>query len=392
MRPIKRKPDKTPRYKGNFGITVKRNSLVISVPRELNSGNQEPLYTGLRATPENRAIAEAIAAQMRQDYALGRLDPIIKNYKPRNAKIIKTENRLTLLELFQRFKAVREKDRSCNTIRNGYKTNLSHLGRSLYANVNPDTENSGYAQGLCDWATGNLTPDAAYRLIMAVNACMKWAIKSRLVRLEHSPFEGMASEIKSKRSRDDEDHIDPFTRAERDMILERYRTHPSFCHYYLFVSFRFFSGCRPGEAEALYWETVSSDLKSLTFTHTMADKEGGRVRKKGLKTQLKRTIYCSERLIEVLTEAKARAFNQIVFPSIRGSEIHRGVFNRTWKCVLEELGIEYRKPYQTRHTFITLCVDESMNVKDIAKLVGNSPEVILRNYVDRHRKVIIPEL
>ena len=48
--------------------------------------------------------------------------------------------------------------------------------------------------------------------------------------------------------------------------------------------------------------------------------------------------------------------------------------------MLNQLGIEYRKPYQTRHTFITLALDNGLDAKDVARLVGNSPEVIYKHY------------
>jgi len=55
------------------------------------------------------------------------------------------------------------------------------------------------------------------------------------------------------------------------------------------------------------------------------------------------------------------------------------------------LDLEYRKPYQTRHTFITLALENRMEVKDVAKLVGNSPEVIYRHYAGYMRQLTVPE-
>jgi integrase len=50
----------------------------------------------------------------------------------------------------------------------------------------------------------------------------------------------------------------------------------------------------------------------------------------------------------------------------------------------------YRKLYQTRHTFITLAL-EYLDVKDVARLVGNSPEVIYRHYAGNKRDLFLPE-
>jgi integrase len=66
--------------------------------------------------------------------------------------------------------------------------------------------------------------------------------------------------------------------------------------------------------------------------------------------------------------------------------------NRSWKAILENLGgIEYRKLYQTRYTFITLALRNGIDVKDVAKLVGNSPEVIYWHYVGHSREIVVPD-
>ena len=41
----------------------------------------------------------------------------------------------------------------------------------------------------------------------------------------------------------------------------------------------------------------------------------------------------------------------------------------------------YLKPYATRHTFITLQLKAGMTPANVAKLVGNSPEMIYKHYV-----------
>lgn len=49
------------------------------------------------------------------------------------------------------------------------------------------------------------------------------------------------------------------------------------------------------------------------------------------------------------------------------------------------------KPYQTRHTFITLALDNGLDAKDVARLVGNSPEIIYRHYAGNKQELFVPE-
>ncbi|MHC5826952.1 MAG: site-specific integrase, partial [Nostoc sp.] len=52
----------------------------------------------------------------------------------------------------------------------------------------------------------------------------------------------------------------------------------------------------------------------------------------------------------------------------------------------------YRCPYNTRHTFITLMLAEGLTVSTVAKLVGNSPEIILKHYAGNTVPLNLPEL
>lgn len=63
-----------------------------------------------------------------------------------------------------------------------------------------------------------------------------------------------------------------------------------------------------------------------------------------------------------------------------------------WRTVLTRLGIPYRKPYQMRHTFITLCLDAGIDAKDVARWVGNSPKIIYQHYAGANRDLEVPEL
>jgi integrase len=68
--------------------------------------------------------------------------------------------------------------------------------------------------------------------------------------------------------------------------------------------------------------------------------------------------------------------------------------NRAWRKVLESLpGIEYRNPYQTRHTFITLALKtQKVDLKDLANFCGNSPKIILERYAGITRNFVMPEI
>lgn len=96
-----------------------------------------------------------------------------------------------------------------------------------------------------------------------------------------------------------------------------------------------------------------------------------------------------------------------VFTSVKGNEINIHTLHCVWHGtknhgkyyvgVLEQLAKDgkierYRPPYQTRHTFITLCLNAGIDAKDVARWVGNSPEVIYRHYAGNKRDLQVPEI
>jgi integrase len=269
---------------------------------------------------------------------------------------------------------------------------LSHLKKSPSSRVVPDMDRTGFAQELADWATATLTTDTTKRFLTKLNACMEWAIASRLVQLKESPFKGIASRTVGRKGFRRKRDINSFTLEQRNAIIEHYKSHPKYSHYALFVEFCFSVGCRPSEAIALERENISPDYQQVTFTHAFVSGEKGQKRLKGLKTQEKRTIYTSQSVREVLRVALKRSTSRIVFPGIKGGWFGYRAFSKTWGIVLAELKIEHRNPYQMRHTFITLCLEAGHNVKDVAKAVGNSPEIIYRHYAENLSKFVIPDL
>jgi len=48
--------------------------------------------------------------------------------------------------------------------------------------------------------------------------------------------------------------------------------------------------------------------------------------------------------------------------------------------LLTKLGIDYRKPYTSRSTFISHCLAKGMNPMVVAQITGHDPEVLFDHY------------
>ncbi|MCG8367835.1 MAG: hypothetical protein MJA27_31445 [Pseudanabaenales cyanobacterium] len=67
--------------------------------------------------------------------------------------------------------------------------------------------------------------------------------------------------------------------------------------------------------------------------------------------------------------------------------------NRAWTTIIDELGIDYRKPYNTRHTFISHALDMGMNPLEVAQLTRHDVQTLYENYAGSvNSRPRLPEL
>lgn len=372
--------------KGSVQIIISNGRLQL---RFRYAGKRHYISLGLPETRENRKLAEMKVREIELDIISGHFDQTLSRYKPHSAMSVVAPDITptatpTLTELWTKYTEAKQAGKSPATIRM-YGWVANHIERCPYK---LPTE----AQAIYDWINTNVPANSAKRVMMHLSACCKWAKKSDL--LSSDPFEGMAAEIKIKKSGTEEDEVNPFTREERDRIIAAFRTNRYYGRYTSLVGFLFLTGCRPSEAIALQWKHVTN--KAISFTQAVIYDGKRLVLKQGLKTQKSRKFPVNSQLAELLESIKPEVYapEALVFPSIDGKYIDWHNFtNRAWKTVLKSLpDIDYRNPYQTRHTFCSLCREADIASIQIAKWVGNSAQMIDRVYAKPTDHIQVPSM
>lgn len=361
-------------------------------------GKRHYISTGFTDIPTNRKVVEMKARQIELDILSGHFDPTLAKYKPESlhstvtpifTPISKPKFNVgpSLVELWEKYTDFKRPSLSPSTIAKDF-TNVSRcIDRNL------PTKTLDGAVTIRDWLVANKSSSAAKRILTQLNACCEWAVKSQLIKL--NPFEGMSTDIKIPKGSKEDGDINPFSIFERDQIIAAFQSNQNYKHYASLIEFLFYTGCRPSEAVALQWKHISKDFSSIRFEQAVVISQSGLTCKPGLKTQKRRIFPVNARLANFLKSIKTSKMTSEakVFPSPEGKwiDVHN-LAQRAWKTVLSTLSeIEYRKLYQTRHTFITLALDNKMDVKDVAKLVGNSPEIIYRHYAGQSKEIIVPD-
>ena len=402
------------RRTGKGSVQIKNSNgrlqLVFSHPIVTPTGEIKSkrfyLSTGQDDTPLGREQALVLAAKIQRDIDYGEFDTSLVKYKP--ATFLTTVTPITqsvtpnpdLGELWEQYTQFKKPQVSQSTYAVDYRKYRNHIASLPGRNLED-------AIAIRDYLIANLTPNAAKRTLTNINACCDWALKSKLI--ESNPFQGMAGEIRVPKSNSDENDINPFTKDERDAIIKAFEESQLYSYYAPLVKCLFFTGCRPSEAIALQWKHVSN--KFITFEQAITISSNGLALKDGLKTQAKRRFPINSQLREILESIKPENCNpdEFILKSKKGGIIDFGDFlHHAWKgyknrhgkqidgivTTLVKQGVvtEYRKPYQCRHTFITLCLESDIDAKDVARWVGNSPEVIYKHYAGNKRDLQVPDL
>ncbi|NHC33601.1 site-specific integrase [Scytonema millei] len=375
-------------FKGSVQIKSSNNRLQLVFSY---GGKRHYLSTGFPDTSQYQKLAKMKASEIEKDILYERFDQTLEKYKPKSAfsTVIPVTPiftpKVNLAEIWDKYVEWKRPQCAPSTMKNQYRAYSSYLERL-------PTHDLDRANDIRDCVLQTIPINSAKRFIVALNSCCQWAVKSGLI-LEN-PFYGMANEIELPKSKKVEEDIDPFSLAERDKIIQAFRCDRYYKFYAPLVEFLFNTGARPSEAIALQWKHVTSDLKFISFEQAVTVSEKGLAVKQGLKTQEKRRFPCNAKVQAILSSIKPENTkpDDLLFPSPAGKYIDLHNFrNRAWKTVLAGLDITYRKPYQTRHTFITLALGNGLDAKDVARLVGNSPEIIYRHYAGNKRELFVPE-
>jgi len=178
--------------------------------------------------------------------------------------------------------------------------------------------------------------------------------------LEANPFLSMKIRVPKGLSEDDD--VNPFTKEERDLIIKTFASDRYYKHYTNYVRFLFFTGARPSEVIALQWKHIGDTV--IRFRQAIVVSENGLTLKEGLKAQRKRDFPITHEVQAILNDLEPAKHkpDDFLFPSPKGKFIDQHNFsNRAWQAILEECNVPYRKSYQCRHTFISLCVEAHIN-------------------------------
>ncbi|MBD2169245.1 site-specific integrase [Calothrix membranacea FACHB-236] len=379
----------------NVTIAAYRGYWRLQLSRKIAGGKQAHIYTGLDATTQNHRKASIVALQIEADLEAGCFDGTLEKYRASfEAEKNKLRNQVIiapkypdLKQLWSGYCDFKESQVSNTTFHQDF------LGRYFNAIKSLPSLDIKNAIAIRDHLIATRPTYSAKRLLIQINACCKWALKSGLI--AQNPFDGLATDIKVKRW--GRDKIDPFTPTEREAIIQAFESHTLYSGYTSFIRFLFLTGARPGEAIALRWQHINSKCTEIYFCESFS-RHG---RSPTTKTGESRKFPCNSQLQHFLLNIRPNKYRRdaLVFPSLTDEkEIKISYFTSVvWRSgvinnlVQEGLVQRYRPVYTCRSTFITECLEVKISAQQVAKWVGNSPEIIFQHYAGILSDTDVPE-
>jgi integrase len=326
-------------------------------------GKRYSLSLGLPDDFVNRQVAEQKANAIRLDIISDNFDPTLLKYRSEQ----QSRRALSAVKLFQRFIKYKARQVQERTLEK-YEGLVTWL-KDFYGDGCANEKN---AEEFILWLGDNMKPVTAKERLGLLKACWDWGIQEELV--SENPWQDLKVQVQPRQM------PKPFTLEEVQAIVQTFRDHSRYRHYADYIQFKFETGCRTGEANGLKWRHLNDKCSVVWFGEAHTHRKFKEA-KRGKAREFKLAESTSKMLLARRSRLKAIDEDALVFPAPKGGAIDEGNFaEREWTSVLEHCGVHYLRPYHTRHTFISHCLEQGMNPVNVAQMTGHNVKTLYERY------------
>jgi len=160
--------------------------------------------------------------------------------------------------------------------------------------------------------------------------------------------------------------VKPFTMEEVKLILDSVRA-----DYKTYFLTRFFTGMRTGEVDGLKWKYVDFENRQILIRETIVRGEEEYTKNDASQREIKMNAMVYNALLE--HKKVTGHISETVFCNSEGKPLENiNVTKRVWYPLLRYLGLQARRPYQTRHTAATMWLAAGENPEWITRQMGHA--------------------
>ncbi len=411
--------------KGQVTVRLDSGSVKACFPRSYCNQGQIKLATGISVVDGWESKANQLQRRLQIEledgklddgagnFDLGRYQEILKEYGLQaRLRLVKTEvvsssdeqlppkPELSLMEVWDMYCEYRKSSLKETVYKLDYCKRYPNLIKSAIKAVGESD-----ASKIRNWLVENRSLETVKNLLSYLSKAYERAIKYGSIK--HNPFEGMSNDLQQIGAKgvkqneieleSDDDALDKnkaYTWEETQTILDYVQNNPYLSHWYSFVKFKFFTGCRTGEAIGFMNGDILWDKNQIVIRRTYSERI-----KKFLPTKNETIRFFpmpkDGELWNLLKSIPQGEPNEIVFKSKHNKVISGRTFNNTWHggikgtkgiipALIEKNKLtKYLPPYNTRHTFITHQIfDLGRDEKVVSAWCEHSEMVSQRHYQD----------
>jgi integrase len=421
--------------RGNIGYTTNKSGMVIiNMPRTwfplVKSQIKVPL--GIKYKNDNHSLIDKAINRLQialEDGRLhnpdGTLDKVAYQevLKPLNIfpnlrgvmRVIEggkvqeiKKQELGLLEIWDKYCEYRKPSLAISTYENRYRGTFTNFLKDALEEVGDSS------LLIREWLIKNRNRRDSRIILSIIEKAYNFAIQNNLYHSKN-PYLGFKDDIctdnKNKEIKQEDYKSDNFDLLDKkksydwdevEIILDYIKNGSNkFKEWYHFTAFRFLTGCRVGEAQALFWDDIKWKNECIIFRRNYV----GTIKKfKSTKNNTERIFPMKKnsRLWNLLKELKQGNDNDCVFTLKNQNFIYQTAIDSYWRgytikhkskiyeypgfiTQLVEAGkiSRYLPPYNTRHSFITHAIyDLGISPDVVNAWCEHSEEVSKKHYRD----------
>jgi integrase len=186
--------------------------------------------------------------------------------------------------------------------------------------------------------------------------------------------ENVAMYVKLPRvEREEPHHMTPLQVGQFLQVAQKHRYYPLF-------RFALETGARQGEIMALEWPDVDLAAGTVFINKSVQTDMRGAARVKSTKTKAsRRKIRIGPSMVALLAAWKLKTPGSLVFPNRKGKHFRKSNLRITFKRLLRKAKLPEFRFHDLRHTFATLALLETKDIKAVSKRLGHRDTSVTLN-------------
>lgn len=300
------------------------------------------------------------------------------------ADFAEEETNLTIQEVFDDWQKIRKEELKPSTFHVGkmaFNTFLKRFGEMDIKEINPTQIQSFLFNSQLSPSTRRLRKNS-FNLLFTYAKNVGYIEVNPIERVVLPKEKNTIEQLKKKQNKF-------LNLEEMRIILEKNKPIEKDIRKLLIYEFLFLTGLRIGEVQALRWEDVDFEKKTLEVTHTLnhqgtSEKSRQLLSPKTINSY--RAISINDRCLEILNYFYSHLTDEsFIFVNKHGDTYCYSILARHFKKVCQVLGEETSQRKYTlhmlRHSHISLLIEMGIPIKTIMERVGHSNEqMILQIY------------